>query len=85
MLNPFAYAKVVESFAVRYPTGVKSAGFRSQFEAFLVFSHTDKFWFNEIVCLWMTIYIYYDTSEFFVVSIIFLQTFLENLHINNLS
>ena len=33
-------------------------GFRSRFRASYVTSHTEEFWKNETVCLWMTIYIY---------------------------
>ena len=40
----------------RYLTGVKSAGFRSQLEVSCVSSHTEELWYNEKVCLWMTVY-----------------------------
>ena len=39
-------------------SNVKLDGFRSQFHASYVSSHTEKLWYNETVCLWMTIYIY---------------------------
>ena len=34
---------------------VKLGGFRSQLE---LTGHTDELWYNETICLWMTIYIY---------------------------
>ena len=40
-------------YGVRYPTDLKSAGFQSQLEASRVFSHTEEYWYNETVCLWM--------------------------------
>ena len=57
MLNSFTYIEDADSSAVRCLTGIKSAGFWSQLEASCVSSHTDELWYNEIVCLWMTIYI----------------------------
>ena len=36
----------------------KLGGFQSQLEASYVSSHTEELWYNETVCLWMTIYIY---------------------------
>ena len=35
-------------------SNVKWCGFRSQFQA----SYTEELWFNEIICMWMKIYIY---------------------------
>ena len=37
---------------------VKLGGFRFQFQASYVSSQTEELWYNETVCLWMTIYIY---------------------------
>ena len=42
----------------RYRSSVRIGEFRSQFEASSVSSPTEDLWFNETVCLWMTIYIY---------------------------
>ena len=44
----------------RYDTksNVKLGEFRSQLQASYVSSHTEVLWYNETVCLWMTIYIY---------------------------
>ena len=36
-----------------------SAGFRFQLEAFHVPCHTEVLWYHEIICLWMTIFIYH--------------------------
>ena len=46
--------------AERYDTksNVKLGRFRSQLRASYVSSHTEESWYNETVCLWMTIYIY---------------------------
>ena len=43
----------------RYDTkpNVKLGGVRSQIKASYVSSHTEELWYNETVCLWMTIYI----------------------------
>ena len=38
-------------------SSVKLGGFRSQFQASYVSSHTEELWYNETACLWMTIYI----------------------------
>ena len=53
-------ADVVRLWAERYDTksNVKLAGFLSQFQASYVSSHTEELWYNETVCLWMTIYLY---------------------------
>ena len=48
--------KNYDGSGVRYPTDVKSAGFRSQLEATHVSSHNEESWYNEPVCMWMTIY-----------------------------
>ena len=45
-------------YAREYPARVKSATFRSQLKASCVSSQTDELWYNETVCLWMTMYIY---------------------------
>ena len=37
-------------------SSVNLVGFRSQINASCVSSHTEKLWYNETVCLWMTIY-----------------------------
>ena len=39
-------------------SNVKLGGFQSQLQASYVSSHTEELWYNETVCLWMTIYIY---------------------------
>ena len=51
---------VVRLLAERCDTksNIKLGGFRSQLQASYVFSHTEELWFNETVCLWMTIFIY---------------------------
>ena len=52
-------ADVVSLLAERYDTksNVKLGRFRSQLQASYVSSHTEELWYNECVCLWMTIYI----------------------------
>ena len=49
---------MIRLLAERYDTksNVKLGGFRSQFQVFYVSSHTEELWYNETVCLWMTIY-----------------------------
>ena len=42
---------------------VKLGGFRSQLQVSYVSSHTEELWYNETVCLWMTIYIYTDNQK----------------------
>ena len=37
-------------------SNVKLGGFRSQFQASYVSSHTEEVWYNETVGLWMTMY-----------------------------
>ena len=46
--------------AERYDTksNIKLGGFRSQLQASTMSSHTEELWYNETICLWMTIYIY---------------------------
>ena len=39
-------------------SNVKLGGLRSQLQASYVSSHTKELWYNETVCLWMTIYKY---------------------------
>ena len=39
-------------------SNVKWGVFRTQFQASYVSSYTEELWYNETVCLWMTIYIY---------------------------
>ena len=39
-------------------SNVKLGGFRFQFQASYASSHAEELWYNETVCLWMTIYIY---------------------------
>ena len=53
----FAYAKIDVVSGVRYLADFTSVGFRSQFEASRGFSHTEELWYNELVCLWITIFI----------------------------
>ena len=49
---------MVRLLAERYDTksNVKLGGFRSQLQASDVSSRTEELWYNETVCLWMTIY-----------------------------
>ena len=49
---------MVRLLAERPDTKVKLGGFRSQLQASYVCTHTEEFWYNETVSLWMTIYIY---------------------------
>ena len=51
---------MVRLLAERYgiKSNVKSGRFRSQLQASYVSSHTEELWYNETLCLWMTIYIY---------------------------
>ena len=37
---------------------VKLGEFRSQLQVSYVCSHTQELWYNEAVCLWMTIYVW---------------------------
>ena len=37
-------------------SNIKLGRFRSQLQASYVSSHTEELWYNETVCLWMTIY-----------------------------
>ena len=39
-------------------SSIKLGGFRLQLEASHLPSHTEELWYNETVCLWMSIYIY---------------------------
>ena len=44
-------------------SNVKLGGFWSQLQASYVSSHTEELWYNETVCLWMTIYtLHYEHS-----------------------
>ena len=47
---------LVERFDTK--SNVKLGGFRSQLQASYVYIHTEELWYNETVCLSMTIYIY---------------------------
>ena len=51
---------MVRLLAEQYDTksNVKLDMFRSQLQASYVSSHTEELWYNETVCLWMTIYIF---------------------------
>ena len=49
---------VADVSVVGYPTGVKSVGFRSQFEASRKSSHKDELWYNESLSVDDSIYIY---------------------------
>ena len=53
-------ADVVCLLAERYGmnSDVKLGRFRPQLQASYVTSNTEELWYNETVCLWMTIYIY---------------------------
>ena len=39
-------------------SNVKLGWFRSQLQASYMSSHTEELWYDETVCLWMTIYVY---------------------------
>ena len=54
--NSFTYAEKDDSYGLRYPTDVRSAGFQSQVEAYRVSSHSEELWYNETVSLCVTIY-----------------------------
>ena len=53
-------ADVVRLLAERSDTksNVKLGGFRLQLQASNVSNHAEELWYNETVCLWMTIYLY---------------------------
>ena len=53
-------AGVVCLLAEWYDTksNVELGGFQSQLQASYVSSHTEKLWYNETLCPWMTIYIF---------------------------
>ena len=44
-------------------SNIKLDGFRPQLQASYVSSHTEELLYNQIVCLWMTIYIYEVTFD----------------------
>ena len=50
---------MIRLLAERYDSksNVKFVSFRFQLQASYVSSHTEELWYNETVCLWMTIYI----------------------------
>ena len=64
---------MVRLLAERYDTksNVRLGGFWSQLQASYVSSHTEELWYNEIVCLWMTVYIYIIFKWIVVEHIIF--------------
>ena len=41
----------------------KFGEFRSRLQASYLFSHIEELWYNEIVCLWITIYIYRERKR----------------------
>ena len=45
-------------------SNVKLGGFRSQLQASNLSSHTEELWYNETVCLSMTIYLIYKYKQF---------------------
>ena len=51
---------MVRFLAEGYDTksNVKLVGFRYLLQASYVSNHSEELWYNETVCLWMTIYIY---------------------------
>ena len=49
------YVDLAERFDTK--SNVKLGGFQSQLEASYVSSHTEELWYDETVCLCMTIYI----------------------------
>ena len=57
-LNSSADVGRQNDWAVSYRPSVKLGGFRSHFEASNVSRHSEELWYNETVCLLMTIYIY---------------------------
>ena len=61
MITYNSLANVVRLLA---DANVKLGGFRSQLQASYVSSHTEELWFNETVCLGMTIYIYVNLLYF---------------------
>ena len=54
-------ADVVRLLAEQYDTksNIKSGGFWSLLQVTYVSSHTEALWYNETVCLWITIYVYH--------------------------
>ena len=48
--NSFAYVEDDGCSVVKYPTGMKSAGFRFPLEVFRVSSHSEELWYKETVC-----------------------------------
>ena len=48
---------MIRLLAERYDTksNIKLDGFRAQLQASNVSNHTEELWYNETVCLWMTI------------------------------
>ena len=63
-----SWADVVCLLAQRYDakSNVKLGGFWSQLQASYVSSHTEELWYDETVCLWMTVYIHtvtWSTTE----------------------
>ena len=67
---------MVRLLAEQYDTksSIKVGGFWSQLQASYMSSHTEELWYNETVCLWMTLYIYiyiYNLTNFY--KLIFFQ------------
>ena len=54
--NSFTNTENDDNSVIRYQINVKSTGFRSQLEVSRVFSYIEELWYNEPLCLWMTIY-----------------------------
>ena len=55
-----SWADMVRLLAEWYETKskVKLGVFRSQLQESHVSSHTEAFWYNETLCLWINVYIY---------------------------
>ena len=53
-------------------SNVKLGGFWSQLHAPYVSSHTEELWYNETVCLWKTIYIYWNKQIVLIVVFFFI-------------
>ena len=58
MMPYYSHADVYRLMAEQYDTksNVELGGFQSQLEASCVSSRNDELWYNETVCLWMTMF-----------------------------
>ena len=73
-------ADVVCLLAERYDTksNMKLGRFQSQLQTSYMSSHTEELWYNETVCLWMTIYIYIYVGEC-IFKLLFKQVLLKTM------